>query len=75
MSFIFGINFIFIEWLNKTHFQRLKWIGVSAIIRSIASFILIYFINYFSNAIMKLDSSTISPYTIPIVIGNAGCVF
>ena len=61
---------------KESTLSKLKWIGVSAIISSIISFIFIPFLNYFYNAIMKFDSSIISLYyNISIVIGIAGSVF
>jgi hypothetical protein len=54
--------------------SKLKWIGVSAIISSIVSFILIPFLDYFSDKILKFDLSTTSPYIIPIVLGISGSV-
>ena len=54
--------------------SKLKWIGVSAIISSIVSFILIPFLDYFSDKILKFDLSTTSPYIIPIVLGFSGSV-
>ena len=44
--------------------SKLKWIGVSAIISSIVSFILIPFLDYFSDKVLKFDLSTTSPYII-----------
>ena len=38
--------------------SKLKWIGVSAIISSIVSFILIPFLDYFSDKVLKFDLST-----------------
>ena len=52
---------------------KLKWIGVSAIISSIVSFILIPFLDYFSDKVLKFDLST-SPYIITIVLGFSGSV-
>ncbi|MGI0051671.1 MAG: hypothetical protein ACRD8K_08035 [Nitrososphaeraceae archaeon] len=54
--------------------SKLKWIGVITIISSIVSFILIPFLDYFSDKILKFDLSTTSPYTIPIVLGISGSV-
>ena len=54
--------------------SKLKWIGVSTIISSIVSFILIPILDYFSDKILKFDLSTTSPYTIPIVLGISGSV-
>jgi len=51
---------------------KLKWIGIRAIISSIVSFILISFLDYFSDKILKFDLSTTSPYIIPIVLGISG---
>jgi hypothetical protein len=53
---------------------KLKWIGISAIISSIISFILIPFLDYFSDKILKFDFSTTSPYIIPIILGFSGSV-
>ena len=49
--------------------SKLKWIGVIAIINSIVSFILIPFLDYFSDKVLKFDLSTTSPYIVPIVFG------
>ena len=49
-------------------------IGVITIISSIVSFILIPFLDYFSDKILKFDLSTTSPYIIPIVLGISGSV-
>ena len=54
--------------------SKLKWIGVSAIISSIVSFILIPFLDYFSDKVLKFDLSTTSPYIISIVLGFSGSV-
>ena len=54
--------------------SKLKGIGVITIISSIVSFILIPFLDYFSDKILKFDLSTTSPYTIPIVLGISGSV-
>ena len=53
---------------------KLKWIGVSAIISSIVSFILIPFLDYFSDKVLKFDLSTTSPYIITIVLGFFGSI-
>jgi hypothetical protein len=53
---------------------KLKWIGISTIISSIVSFILIPFLDYFSYKILKFDFSTTSPYIVPIVLGFSGSV-
>ena len=53
---------------------KLKWIGVSAIIGSIVSFIFLPFLDYFSDKILKFDLSTTSPYIITIVLGFSGSV-
>jgi hypothetical protein len=53
---------------------KLKWIGVSAIISSIVSFILIPFLDYFSDKVLKFDLSTSSPYIITIVLGFSGSI-
>ena len=53
---------------------KLKWIGISTIISSIVSFILIPFLDYFSDKILKFDLSPTSPYIIPIVLGFSGSV-
>jgi uncharacterized membrane protein len=37
--------------------SKLKWIGVIAIISSIVSFILIPFLDYFSDKVLKFDFS------------------
>ena len=54
--------------------SKLKWIGVSAIISSIVSFILIPFLDYFSDNVLKFDLSTASPYIVPIVFGFSGSI-
>ena len=54
--------------------SKLKWIGVSVIISSIASFILIPFLDYFSDKVLKFDLSTTSPYIITIVLGFFGSI-
>jgi hypothetical protein len=54
--------------------SKLKGIGVITIISSIVSFILIPFLDYFSDKILKFDLSTTSPYIIPIVLGISGSV-
>ena len=54
--------------------SKLKWIAVSAIISSIISFILIPFLDYFSDKVLKFDLSTTSPYIVPIVLGFSGSV-
>ena len=54
--------------------SKLKWIGVIAIISSIVSFILIPFLDYFSDKVLKFDLSTTSPYIVPIVFGFSGSV-
>jgi hypothetical protein len=60
--------------LNESTVLKLKWLGVSAIIISIASLFLIPLIDYFSDKILKFDLSTISPYIIPIILGFSGSV-
>jgi hypothetical protein len=52
----------------------LKWFGVSAIISSVASFLLIPLLTYLSDKILKFDLSTTSPYLISIILGFAGSV-
>ena len=54
--------------------SKLKWLGVSGIISSIVSFILMPFLDYFSDKVLKFDLSTTSPYIIPIVLGFSGSV-
>ncbi|HJT85042.1 MAG TPA: hypothetical protein VJ697_11210 [Nitrososphaeraceae archaeon] len=54
--------------------SKLKWVGVSAIISSVVSFLLIPLLTYFSDKILKFDLSTVSPYIIPIILGFAGSV-
>ena len=54
--------------------SKLKWVGVSTILSSIVSFILIPFLDYFSDKILKFDLSTTSPYIVPIVLGFSGSV-
>ena len=54
--------------------SKLKWVGVSTILSSIVSFILIPFLDYFSDRILKFDLSTTSPYIVPIVLGFSGSV-
>jgi len=56
--------------------SRIKWIGVSAIISSIVTFISTAVLNYFYKTSTTLtENSNISFYTIPIVLGIAGSVF
>jgi hypothetical protein len=59
---------------NESTLSKLKWIGIGAIISSIASFLLIPLLIYFSDKILKFDLSTTSPYIIPIVLGFSGSV-
>jgi cytosine/uracil/thiamine/allantoin permease len=59
---------------KESTISKLKWLGVGAIISSLVSFILTPFLNYFSQSVIKLDSSTISLYTIPILLGIAGSI-
>jgi len=59
---------------KENTFSKLKWIAVSAIISSIISFILIPFLDYFSDKVLKFDLSTTSPYIVPIVLGFSGSV-
>jgi hypothetical protein len=59
--------------VKESTISKLKWIGVSAIISSIAFFIFIPFLDYFSDKILKFDLST-SPYIIPIVLGFSGSI-
>ena len=59
---------------KESTISKLKWSGVSAIISSIVSFILIPFLDYFSDKILKFDLSTTSPYIVPIVLGFLGSV-
>ena len=54
--------------------SKLKLVGVSAIISSVASFLSIPLLTYFSDKILKFDLSTTSPYIIPIILGFAGSV-
>jgi riboflavin transporter FmnP len=54
--------------------SKLKWIGVIVIISSIVSFILIPFLDYFSDKVLKFDLSTTSPYIITIVLGFSGSI-
>ena len=54
--------------------SKLKWVGVSAIISSVVSFLLIPLLTYFSDKILKFDLSTVSPYVIPIILGFVGSV-
>ena len=62
--------------VKETIFSKLQWIGVSAIISSIITFISTAFMNYLYNISMTLtENSNISLYTIPIVLGIAGSVF
>ena len=61
---------------EESTISRIKWIGVSAIITSIVTFISTAFMNYFYKTSTTLtENSNISLYTIPIVIGIAGSVF
>ena len=59
---------------NESTLSKLKWIGIGAIISSIASFLLIPLLTYFSDKILKFDLSTASPYIITIVLGFSGSV-
>ena len=59
---------------NESTLSKLKWSGIGAIISSIASFLLIPLLIYFSDKILKFDLSTTSPYIIPIVLGFSGSV-
>lgn len=54
--------------------SKLKLIGVSTIISSVVTFLLIPLLTYFSDKILKFDLSTTSPYVIPIILGFAGSV-
>ncbi len=60
--------------VKESTISKLKWIGVIAIISSIISFILIPFLDYFSDKVLKFDLSTTSPYIVPIVLGFSGSV-
>ena len=59
---------------KESTISKIKWIGVSAIISAIVSFIFIPFLDYFSVRILKFDLSTTSPYIDPIVFGFSGSV-
>jgi hypothetical protein len=59
---------------NESTISKLKWIGVSAIISSIVSFIVIPILDYFSERVLKFDLSTTSPYIVPIILGFSGSV-
>jgi hypothetical protein len=55
---------------KESAISKLKWIGVSAIISSIITFISTAFMNYFYKTSTTLtENSNISLYTIPIVLG------
>ena len=61
---------------KESTLTKLKWIGVSAIISSIVTFISTAFMNYFYKTSTTLtENSNISLYTIPIILGIAGSVF
>jgi hypothetical protein len=61
---------------KESTLSRIKWIGVSAIISSIITFISTSVMNYFYKTSTTLtENSNISLYTIPIVLGIAGSVF
>ena len=64
----------FVAWAKENTISKLKWIGVSAIISSIVSFILRPFLDYFSDSVLKFDLSTASPYIDPIVFGFSGSI-
>jgi hypothetical protein len=62
--------------VNESTLSKLKWICVSAIISSIATFISTSLINYVYKTSMTLTENTnISLYSIPIVLGIAGTIF
>jgi hypothetical protein len=62
--------------VNESTISKFKWIGVSAIISSIVTFISTAFINYLYKTSPTLtENSNISLYTIPIVLGIAGSGF
>jgi hypothetical protein len=62
--------------VNESTLSKLKWIGVSAIISSIATFISTSLINYVYKTSMTLTENTnISLYSIPIALGIAGTIF
>jgi uncharacterized membrane protein YdjX (TVP38/TMEM64 family) len=60
--------------VKESTISKLKWIGVSAIISSIVTFISTAFLNYFYSSIMTINNSKISLYTIPIILGIAGSI-
>ena len=61
---------------KESTISKRQWIGVSAIISSIVTFISTAFMNYFYKSITTLtESSNISLYTIPIVLGIVGSGF
>jgi dolichyl-phosphate-mannose--protein O-mannosyl transferase len=61
---------------RESTISKLKWVGVSAIISSIFSFIVTAFMNYLYKTSTTLTENTnISLYNIPIVLGIAGSVF
>jgi len=61
---------------KESTLTKLKWIGVSAIISSIVTFISTAFMNYFYKTSTTLtENLNISLYTIPIILGIAGSVF
>lgn len=61
---------------KESTLSRIKWIGVSAIISSIITFISTSVMNYFYKTNTTLtENSNISLYTISIVLGIAGSVF
>ena len=59
---------------KESTISKLKLVGVSAIISSVASFLLIPLLTYFSDKFLKFDLSTTSPYIIPIILGFVGSV-
>jgi hypothetical protein len=56
--------------------SKLQWIGGSAIISSIVTFISTAFFNYlYKTSTTLTENSNISLYSIPIALGVAGWVF
>ena len=61
---------------KESTLSRIKWIGISAIISSVSTFISTALINYLYKTSMTLtENSNISLYSIPIVLGIAGSIF
>jgi len=60
--------------VKESPISKLLWTGISAIISFMFTFISTAFMNYFYNSLLTINSSTISLYPIPIVLGIAGAV-